>query len=115
MAKVLRPRPRAKIVLLAHATPLSRLASIYRFGLNPAFARGALRVVWLHTPGRSSWACAHVAACHQVAPSAVVVLRLLVPRSWLRRNRRGVWVCSRVIPASRFVCVRPADGFAVPA
>ena len=104
----------AKLVLLAHATPLARLASIYRFGLNPAYSRGALPVVWLHSPGRSPWAAGHVAARHRVAPGSVCVLRVLVPRAWLRRNRRGVWVCPRVIPASCFVSVRPG-AFAVPA
>jgi hypothetical protein len=101
-------------VLLAHATPIARLASIYRWGLNPAFSQGALKCVWLHTPGRSPWAAVHVARRHNVAASAVVVLRVLVARRWLRRNRRGVWTCNRIIPASCFVCVRPAV-FRVPA
>src|SRR5438105_192806 len=101
-------------VLLAHATPVGRLASIYRGGLNPAYSRGRLSAVWLHTPGRSAWATAHVAERHQVDPARVVVLRVLVPRSWLRRNRRGVWTCNRIIPASCFVSVRPG-AFAVPA
>jgi hypothetical protein len=30
-----------------------------------------------------------------------VILEVDVPRSWLRRNRRGLWYCPRDIPASR--------------
>ncbi len=114
MAKVLGSRSGAKLVLLAHATLLPRLASIYRWGINPAYARGRLPVVWLHSPGRSAWASAHVAERHSADPASVVVVRVLVPRRWLVRRARGVWTCSRVIPASCFVSVRPG-AFAVPA
>ncbi len=114
MAKVLSSRAGAKLILLAHATPLSRLSSIYRWGLNPAFARGRLAVVWLHAPSRSSWAIPHVADRHNVPEGEVALIRVAVPRSWIRRNRRGVWTCDRIIPASCFVSVRPG-AFAVPA
>ena len=95
-------------VLLAHATPCRRLKSIFAFGLSPAFARGKQRVVWLHSPARSAWALPHVAARHQVAAADTVLIRVRVPRSWLRRRGRGLWACARVIPAARFVCIRPA-------
>jgi hypothetical protein len=31
----------------------------------------------------------------------VVVLELDVPRSWLRRSKRGLWYCPRNIPPER--------------
>jgi hypothetical protein len=102
----------SNVSLLAHATPVRNLRSIGAFGLSPAFARGRLPVVWLHSPSRSRWALPHVAARHQVAEADTVLIRLAVPRAWLRRRSRGVWVCARVIPPSCIVSVRPA-AFAV--
>jgi hypothetical protein len=39
----------------------------------------------------------------------VVVLTVNVPRSWLRRNRRGLWTCDRDIPPARIVAVLSHD------
>jgi hypothetical protein len=92
--------------VVRHATPLRNVRSILRRGLLPSRALGRLRAVWLHTPGRTGWAIPHVAQRHHVAASAVAVLTLEVPRSWLRRNRRGCWTCASVIPPSLIVSVR---------
>lgn len=93
-------------VLVRHATPTRNLKSILSQGLLPAFARGRLKVVWLHTPGRSAWAVAHVAGRHRVAASSVALLTLAVPRSALRRARRGVWLSAAVVPPACVVSVR---------
>jgi len=93
--------------VLFHATPISRLRSIRTLGLLPGCARGKLKVVWLHSLSKSSWAISHVAERHGVAEAQVVIIKLAIPRAWLRRNRRGVWVCDRVGPPSRFISVRP--------
>jgi hypothetical protein len=94
-------------VVLRHATPRSRLRSILSAGLWPTFARSTCKVVWLHTPCRSAWALPHVASRHGCALADVALITLAVPRSWLRRNRRGVWVCDRVVPPSCIVSVNP--------
>jgi hypothetical protein len=39
---------------------------------------------------------------------AVVTLEVEVPRSWLRRNRKGLWYSTRDIPAAR---IRRLFGF----
>jgi hypothetical protein len=84
-------------MLLQHATPRNNLRSIFRIGLQPGLARGKLRAVWLHTVAKSSWAVKHVSKRHDVEEENVVVLIVKVPRSMLRRNRRGVWYCPRLI------------------
>ena len=90
-------------MLLRHATPARNLDSIRRRGLLTAMSRGALPLIWLHAPGASLWAVPHVSRRHGVPAEAVVVLTVNVPRSWVRRNRRGLWTCDRDIPPARIV------------
>src|SRR5262245_35536977 len=54
-----------KRVVLVHTTPHARLASILRSGLLPALSKGRLAGGWLTTPGKRSWAEAHVKQRHQ--------------------------------------------------
>ena len=84
-------------MLLRHATPRRNLRSIFRTGLQPGLALGKLKAVWLHATTKGCWAVRHVAHRHHVPVEDVVVLEVRVPRSQLRRNRRGVGVP----PASR--------------
>src|SRR5262249_25065188 len=44
---------------------------------------------------------------------AVVRVEGEVPRSWLRRSRKGMWYCTRDIPAARFLPVGPGIGASV--
>src|SRR3954464_2823523 len=88
-------------MLVRHATPAKNLAPILRTSLLCRKSRGRLKVVWLHTPNKSSWAALHTVRRHGSRVEAVVVLKVSVPRSWLRRNRRGLWYCVRDIPAER--------------
>jgi hypothetical protein len=71
-------------------------------------SRGRLPVVWLHTPGRTAWALLHTIRRHGGRIEAVVTLEVDVPRSWLRRSRKGLWYCTRDIPAER---IRRLFGF----
>jgi hypothetical protein len=101
------PAPRAhkveRLLIVRHATPCRNLLSIFRTGLRPDRARGKMKVVWLDTPSRTRWAVAHVARRHRTQPDDVAVLSLKLPRSALRRTRRGTWVCFAVIdPRSIF-------------
>jgi hypothetical protein len=90
-------------MLLRHATPSRNLDSIRRRGLLTAMSRGALRAVWLHAPGATAWAIPHTSRRHAVPVEAVAVLTVNVPRSWLRRGRRGLWICFRDIPPDRII------------
>jgi hypothetical protein len=90
---------------LRHCTPARNLPWIFRRGLSPAFAKGRLRCIWLHSPSRSGWAAPHVAARHFAEPSGVIFLSVRVPRAWLRRHGRGSWFCTRPIPSSCIVSV----------
>jgi hypothetical protein len=88
---------------LRHATPARNLPSIRARGLLTAMSRGALLAVWLHAPGATAWAIPHTSRRHGVPVEAVVVLEVHVPRSWLRRGRRGLWISFRDIPPDRIV------------
>jgi hypothetical protein len=90
-------------MLLRHATPSRNLDSIGRRGLLTSMSRGALLAVWLHSPGASAWAIPHTSRRHSVPVEAVAVLEVNVPRSWLRRGRRGLWICFNDIPPDRIV------------
>ncbi len=103
-------------MLIRHATPRRNLRSILLSGLLPGMARGKLKAVWLHAPGRTSWAIQHVAERHHVPEDDVIILEVRVPRSQLRRNRRGVWYCPFPIAPGQIVTVnglklfKPAAG-----
>ena len=77
-------------MLLRHATPSRNLRSIQKLGLLTAKSKGRLKVVWLHAISKSEWALLHTVKRHGGRVQDVVVLTVDVPRSWLRRSRRGL-------------------------
>ena len=79
-----------------------------RHGLLCSKSQGRLKAVWLATKEKSSWAAMHVAWRHGARIEAVITLEVDVPRSWLRRSRKGLWYCTRDIPADR---IRRLFGF----
>ena len=82
-------------MLVRHATPARNLNSILRGGLLCSKCQGKLPVVWVCSPARSSWAVLHVIRRHGGRVESTVVLEVDVPRSWLRRSRKGLWFCPR--------------------
>ena len=55
-----------------------------------------------HLPrNRRGWAALHTIKRHGGRVEGVVILELAVPRSWLRRSRRGLYYCPREIPLER--------------
>src|SRR5207248_10586336 len=95
-------------MLLRHATLIRNLASIMRHGLLCLKSQGRLKVVWLHAPAKTWWAAYHTVGRHGGRIEAVVTLEVDVPRSCLRRSRKGLWYCTRDIPAER---IRRLFGF----
>jgi hypothetical protein len=89
-------------MLLRHATPRRNLPGIKRAGLLTAKSQGRLPAVWLHAPARSAWAALHVVRRHGGRVENVVILEIDVPRSWLRRSRKGIWFTRRDVPPARF-------------
>jgi hypothetical protein len=89
-------------MLLRHATPRKNLASIGKDGLLCRKSQGRLPVVWLHSPAKSAWAMLHTVKRHGGRIEAVAILEVNVPRRWLRKNRRGLWYCTRDIAPYRF-------------
>lgn len=88
-------------MLLRHATPRKNLPGIKRAGLLTAKSRGRMPAVWLHSPARSAWATLHVVKRHGGRVENTVILELDVPRSWLRRSRKGTWYTRRDVPPDR--------------
>lgn len=91
--------------ILLHCSPRVNLASIYRRGVDPAFARGPRAECWFCANSLRQWAIEHVAERHGVDPREVIVVRVNVPRKWLIRRGKGKWTCSRVVKDIRSVAV----------
>ena len=88
-------------MLLRHATPTRNLASIRRAGLLTSKSQGRLPVVWLHATGKTEWATLHTVKRHGGRVENVVILKVNVPRRWLRRSKRGLWCCPRDVAPER--------------
>ena len=86
---------------LRHATLARNLSNILRAGLLCSKSHGKRPVVWFGSATKSLWAAAHVVRRHGGRIEQVVILELDVPRSWLRRSKRGLWYCPRDVPPER--------------
>jgi hypothetical protein len=88
-------------MILRHATPVRNLPSILKAGLLCSKSQGRLPVVWFASAAKTWWAIAHVVRRHGGRIEQVVVLEVNVPRSWLRRSRRGLWYSVRDVSPQR--------------
>ena len=88
-------------MLLRHATPARNVNNILKAGLLAARNQGKLAAVWVCSPARSWWAILHTIGRHGGRVESTVVLELDIPRSWLRRNRKGLYFVPRDVPADR--------------
>jgi hypothetical protein len=84
-----------------HATLARLLPSILRGGLLCSKSQGKKPVVWLHSPALTLWGCHHTVRRHGGRVEQVVILEVTVPRSWLRRSKKGLWYCVRDVPPDR--------------
>ncbi len=99
-------------MILRHATPVRNLSPITDDGLLCSKSKGRLPVVWLHTPDKSGWAAMHTVSRHGGKIENVVVIEVRVPRSWLRKSRRGLWYSVKDIPPARIGDVIDFGGMA---
>jgi hypothetical protein len=88
-------------MILRHATPARHVNSILRRGLLKAKSKGKRAAVWLCTACNAMWAAYHTVGRHGGRIEGVVVLEVDVPRSWLRRHRKGLYYVPRDIPPER--------------
>src|SRR5262249_42317115 len=99
----------ARKMILYHVTPRRNMASINRHGLLPEKATGRQEATWLVSRSQIVWAIAHTATKRDKAPiTKLVVLRVEVPRSRVRRFRRGIW---RSFEPLRSVGCEPASAY----
>ena len=80
-------------MVLRHATTRQAWQQIQEQGLlvDRADRQAKIRGVWLHSPAQSAWAVVHTMRKHGVQLEDVVVVEVHVPRSQLRRFKRGLW------------------------
>jgi hypothetical protein len=82
--------------------PSRNLSSILQRGLLTRKSKGRLPVVWLHAPGKTSWALLHTVRRHGGRVEDVIVFEVNVPARWLRHSpRRGLWYVRRDVPPAR--------------
>jgi hypothetical protein len=84
-----------------HATLAKYLPSILRGGLLTSKSQGKRPAVWLHSPGSTLWAAQHTVRRHGGRIEAVIILECTIPRSWLRKSKRGLWYTVRDVPPTR--------------
>jgi hypothetical protein len=81
---------------LYHVTPKRNAASIDKHGLLPERATGKTKCVWLATRSKIAWVLSHLASKPGKAPiPKLLVFRVEVPRSKVRRFRRGIWLSAK--------------------
>jgi hypothetical protein len=79
-------------MVLYHITPQRNMASIDKYGLLPERATGKEKAVCLVTRMLIPWGLVHTASKPDKAPlTKLVVYRIEVSRSKVRRFRRGLW------------------------
>ena len=75
-----------------HITSRSSKESISQNGVDPSYARGGYKSVWVCGRNSIEWAALHVAYTRMVEVDSLVMARLLVPYQWLiRTGRPHVW------------------------
>ena len=87
--------------MLRHATRARNLPGIIRGGLLTRKSRGQLAVVWACCRAKTAWAALHTVKRHGGRIEEVVILEIDVPRSWLRKSRKGLWYSTGDVPADR--------------
>lgn len=90
-------------MLVRHATPRRNLPSIRKGGLKTAKSKGKLKVVWVHTPGRTPWAVLHTEMRHKVQGKDIVVIEIRLPRSALKKRGKGLWYTLKDVATATFV------------
>ena len=98
-------------MLLHHVTTKTCVPSIRKSGLRPAYSRGKMRAVWFASTAMRAWALGHVGIERGYTLEKLVILTVRVPRGWLRRRRRGIWMCCRDVPPGRIVSVSTVEVF----
>lgn len=90
-----------------HVTRANLWYPIGVHGLRVDYSEGAIGAIWLVSKHKLAWAVEHVCKRHNVRPQDVIVIRVRVRRSWLRRNKvKGAWYCVRDILPCRIEWVK---------
>lgn len=85
---------------LRHATTRRKAAQIARngFRVSKADQNAKIKGCWFCAPSASAWAVLHTIRKHGAKLNEVVVIEVEIPRSQLRRFRRGLWYSATDVP-----------------
>jgi len=88
-----------------HVTPLRNLTSIWRHGINPAFAQTRVKGSWFCSRERIEDAIQHVARRHCCPrDSHVVLLECRVAKKALTKKAPGIFVIFNPVDDRQIVC-----------
>lgn len=85
-------------VILIHTTHEAVRESILKHGVAVRFSTGAFRRVWAHKAFLKKWGRNHVCKRHAVKTKDVIHITIVVPDSWVKRYKDGIYFCERDIP-----------------
>jgi len=91
-----------RTMYLYHVTTKNLWFPVASQGLQTMYSNGSIPSVWLVSRHALRWAISHTCKRHNCKPHHLIVVRVRVRRSWLRKNKvSGAWYCVVDIPPSR--------------
>lgn len=96
-----------RTVYLYHVTSKHHFLPVNLLGLLSEFSEGKRKAVWLVSKRAVSWAVEHTCREKGLNPEDLIIVRVRVRRSWLRKNKvDGVWYCNRDILPCRIEWIK---------
>jgi hypothetical protein len=104
---------KVKTMKLRHATTKSRAKRIEREGFKVAKAdpNAKIKGCWFCSPSNSAWGVLHTIRKHGARLEDVVVIEVEIPRSQLRRFRRGLWYTGVDVPVGAIREIYQGEAF----
>lgn len=102
------------LMILYHWTHSENMNSIQAIGIDPSFAEGRKKCVWVCAGTRIGWAMCHIAQRHGWNPDEMVCYRVELPAEVLKRTAiPEVYTCDATIIPEDIVAVmyRIDNGF----
>lgn len=92
--------------VLYHVSPERNFMSIHGRGLLVRKAQGKMRAIWLATRDMLDWAIGHVAQHQDADLKFINIWQVVVATSYLRKHRKGIYLCRADVPRHQIFIVR---------
>lgn len=56
-----------------------------------------MQVAWFHTKSKLAWSLIHISKHQRCNVNDMIAIEVELPRSWIRRRRRGIWTTQHQI------------------